>query len=413
MNWLKELEATVQEEGREWMRQRFAAKLKIQADLLGALCPSTGCSLKYRQITPFTLHSCAGPVTLEVVSGFSTALNRRVHPLREYCQLAPHQRLSPELQDRLVFTATQTGSYESAARVATRWGTPISDDTVHAVVQRVGERAESITLPPPPPLKDPEFSLVIMMDGWMVRRRGKDWGAGPRKKAAERVEWKEVKSAVIYQLETRTENASGRGLLVKKYVVACPPETSPLDFGAAVKAEALRRGLATARRVYVVIDGAAWLWNLAGDRFSQADLLLDFHHASQHLWAIANILHGQGTPEARTWAEGLLHQLRHGGEGKVVATLAELLTPEASLPLEQKDKLRTPVEYFQTHRDHLHYQRNASQGAPVGSGSVESLCSQLQNRFKCTGQFWSSDGLRHLLKLEVLVRNDDAISLWA
>jgi len=43
------------------------------------------------------------------------------------------------------------------------------------------------------------------------------------------------------------------------------------------------------------------------------------------------------------------------------------------------------VEYFKTHRDHLHYQRNAEQGAPVGSGSVESLCGQLQGRFKRTG----------------------------
>jgi len=74
--------------------------------------------------------------------------------------------------------------------------------------------------------------------------------------------------------------------------------------------------------------------------------------------------------------------------------------------------LQVGVEYFRNHRDHLHYQRNARQGAPVGSGSVESLCSQLQNRFKRTGQFWSPNGLRQLLKLDVLNRNHNLQCLW-
>ncbi len=284
-------------------------------------------------------------------------------------------------------------------------------------------------------------------DGWLVRQRGPDWGAGKRKKAPEPINWKEVKSAVIYRLETRTENASGRGLLVEKYVVAEPPDTSPLDFGTAVHAEARRHGLAQAQKVYVVIDGAVWLWNLTTDRFSQADHLLDFHHASEHLWAIAYELHGQGTEAAQRWAKELLHSLRHGREQQVVRTLEELLQPQIketslapeiavnpvnpvnsmnSVKLEIPDlselseitsdtvskKLRVGVEYFKTHRDHLHFQRNARNGAPVGSGSVESLCSQMQNRFKRTGQFWSPIGLRHLLSLDVLNRNNDLNCLW-
>lgn len=412
MNRLKELEAQVLEEGREWTRLRLKSQMQAHANEFESICPQNGCLLKYRQTRALTLETCVGAITIQVTSGYSKALKRRVHPVRAAWNLAPHQRISPELQDRLAYTATQTNSYQKASKLAKRWGTPISDDTVHAVVQRMGEAAEAIELPPPQGLKREEFSLVIMMDGWMVRRRGANWGADKRQHAAERVEWKEIKSAVIYRLETRTANASGRGLLVEKFVVASPPETSPLDFGAAVQAEALRRGLVQARQVYVVIDGAVWLWNLAKDRFSEADLLLDFHHASQHLWALANQLHGQGSIEARTWAEGLLHSLRHGGEAQVVRTLEELLIPKTPLAEPAPESLCGPVEYFRTHRDHLHYQRNAEQGAPVGSGSVESLCSQLQNRFKRTGQFWTPDGLRRLLKLDVLNRNDDFNCLW-
>lgn len=331
MNRLKELEAEVLEEGREWTRQRLKCRMEAQAKELGAICPDSGCLLKYRKTRPLTLLSCVGEITIEATSGFSKALGRRVHPAREYWNLAPHQRISPELEDRLAYTATQTGSYQKAALLAERWGTPISDDTVHAVVQRLGEAAEAIELPPVA-VPSQEFSLVIMMDGWMVRQRGPNWGVDPQRPPAGRIEWKEVKSAVIYRLETRRENASGRGLLMEKFVVASPPDTSPLDFGAAVQAEARRRGLAQARKVYVVIDGAVWLWNLAKDRFSKAELLLDFHHASEYLWALANELHGQGSVEARTWAEGLLHSLRHGGEAQMVQSLEELLIPKTRWP---------------------------------------------------------------------------------
>ena len=217
---------------------------------------------------------------------------------------------------------------------------------------------------------------------------------------------------MIYRLEQSVKKPSGRGLLIEKYVAVCPPDTPPVDFGAAVQAEARRRGLARARKVYVVMDGAVWLWNVTEDRFRQAIHVLDFHHASEHLWAIAHRLHGEGTQEARAWAEPLLHQLRHGKEQKVVQTLEALLQTSSGLKATQRRALQTPVEYFQTHREHIHYQRVARQGGPIGSGSVESLCGQLQDRFKRTGQFRSPPRLPHQLSVEVLLRNNDYDILW-
>jgi hypothetical protein len=164
-----------------------------------------------------------------------------------------------------------------------------------------------------------------MMDGWLTRERGADWSAGPEKKDPKRVEWKEIKSAVIYRLEQRAENASGRGLLLKKHVVATPPDTSPLDFGQAVREEAMRRGLARAKRVYLVMDGAVWLWDLAEDHFKTAVKTLDFHHAREHLNTIAESLYGIGTERAKEWLAEQVHSLRQGDEVLVVQRLEELL----------------------------------------------------------------------------------------
>lgn len=413
MNALLILEQAVLVEGQEWTRQRLEGQLQRQVDAWGSQCPQSGQALAQRKRQRLTLDTCAGKVVLKSWRGYSPGLKRWLNPARERWGLKPRQRISPELQSRLGFTAVHTGSYQKAAATAQRWGTPISDDTVHAVVQQLGQQAQGMDLPPigrSP--REPEFSLVLMMDGWMVRERGVDWGASARRQQAERVSWKEVKSAVIYRLEQRVEKASGRGMLLEKYVVACVPDTDPVDFGAAVQVEALRRGLARAHKVYVVIDGAVWLWNLTEDRFQEAIKLLDFHHASEHLWAIAHALHGEGTAQARAWIEPLLHQLRHGKETKVVGTLEALLEPRSGLRAETQADLRTPVEYFQTHRDHLHYQQVAKQGGPIGSGSVESLCSQFQDRFKRTGQFWSRPGFGHLISLDVLLRNQDYDFLW-
>jgi hypothetical protein len=413
MNPLLNLEVEALAEGQEWTRRHLETRAQNEVNRWSAICPVSGLVLKYRKKQRLKLTTCAGVITLKTTRGFSPALGRWINPTRERWGLKPRQRVSPELQSRLAFNATMAGSYEKAAATARRWGTAISDDTIHAVVQQLGAAAQRLTLPLPAALQsEPEFSLVIMMDGWLVRRRGDDWGAGPRKKNARRIEWKEVKSAVIYRLEQSVKQASGRGLLVEKYIVASAPETTPVDFGAAVHAEALRRGLGRARKVYVVIDGAVWLWNVAEDRFANAIHVLDFHHASEHLWAVAHALHGQGSPEAHAWAEPLLHKLRHGQEEQFVHTLAALLEKNSGLSRKTKGAVRTEVEYFQTHRDHIHYRRVARQGGPIGSGSVESLCSQLQDRFKRTGQFWHKDGLRHLLAVNVLLRNQDFHVLW-
>ena len=73
-------------------------------------------------------------------------------------------------------------------------------------------------------------------------------------------------------------------MLTKKKVVACPPGTHVLEFGATVQKEALRWGMARAQEVFVVVDGAVWLWSLIEDRFSGTTQTLDFYHASQRLW---------------------------------------------------------------------------------------------------------------------------------
>lgn len=413
MNRLRQLEQDALAEGREWIRQRLQKRLQDYSDALPAVCPQSGEGLKDVRWRDMQLITVSGVLKLRVRHGYSPALGQWVCPVRHLWALRPYQRLSPELESRLVYTASATGSYEAAGQMAARWGTPVSDGCIHQHMQSLGEIAEQIELPAAViPPREPEFSLVIMLDGWLARERGPDWGAGPRKKDPQRILWHEIKSAVIYRLERRAATDSGRGMLIEKFVVATPPETSPVDFGTAVHAEAMRRGLGRAKHVYVVMDGALWLWDLVEDRFAQAIKTLDFHHARDHLWAVANSLHGEDTPEAKAWAEPLLRSLRKGRQNCVVRHLQELLQNQSERTAESQELIEREVKFFVKHRDHLHYQAMEKAGAPRGSGAVESLGKQLQQRLRGCGQIWGRPGFTRLLKVVVLVKNQDDHLLW-
>lgn len=366
-----------------------------------------------------TLRTELGPVTLTVDYGQEPATQKWFCPQRRAWGLSPHQKITPGLAEKLCFTAVATTSYAQAAAVAARWGVAVDDAVIHQQVQRAGERAEhqaevrraaSGTLAAPAQPAVPADALVIMMDGWMLRHRGPDWGRQPAAATGERVAWQECKSAVIYHLRHAAKTAGARGLLVEKFVVAHVGE--PLEFGRQVQAEARRRGLGAAPQVFVVADGSVWIWNIVTDRFPTATGVLDFYHASQHLWDLAHTLHPENEPGARAWVEPLLRQLRHGGEAGVLQTLQALPAWCAARAQAVPPAVARETNYFTEHREHIHYAARAAEGCPVGSGAMESLCGQLQGRFKRGGQFWTAPGRRRLMALELARRNQDWNEVW-
>ena len=347
-------------------------------------------------------------------------------PARNEWGMGKNETMSPVLEEKLCFTAVATNSYEKAARVAQKWGTPIEDSTIHSHVQKRGTQAEELATRRTERALEPRtreevvkeakermpstaFSLVIMMDGWMVREIGSQWGLKPAKTQADRVEWHEVKTATIFHLDQRVQTQSGRGIILEKYYVA--RQGDPYEFGREVYAEALRRGLHQAQRVYVVADGGVWIWNLVEDRFSDAVGVLDFYHASQHLWTVAREIFSE-EEQARHWVEPLLHQLNHGGESGVLRSLEDLLNLCEELNEKSIKLVRREINYFTTHQKHIHYKKVESEGCPKGSGAVESTCSQFQDRFKRTGQFWTPPGQKHLMRLELADRNGDWDEIW-
>jgi hypothetical protein len=354
-------------------------------------------------------------MVLRATKGYSPEHNKWIIPVRRSWGLAKNQRLTPTVQRKISCTAVETGSFEKASSLATQWKCPISDDAIRSCVLALGKKAEAHPLSSPCENQaGPKDVLIIMMDGWMARHRGEDWGKKRHTESQERVHWHEIKSAIIYRLADQAELSSKRRALVSKHVVATPAETDPVDFGQQVQYEAIRMGLRKAASVYIVMDGGIWLWNIFKDRFRQcAKGTLDFYHASEHIHQLAAALFPENRQEANTWSAKILHSLKHYSNKRLFKTLAELLE---NPPREDEPMLKvieSASNYFNNHKDHMNYAAAKKKGLPIGSGSIESQCSQFQDRFKRTGQFWSKEGFAALLQLKVRHQNNEFTSLWA
>jgi hypothetical protein len=368
--------------------------------------------LGQRKHRKLTLRSELGSISLRVDYGLDRQTGQWVCPVRRAWGLGPHQKLTPGFAEKLCFTVTATGSYEEAAQVASKWSEPMDDSTLHSLVQRRGEVAEEQRRErsaQPPQARQPQRAAsalaVLMVDGWQVRHRGAGWGR--RRTAKPRVEWHEMKTGVFYLQEQATQTQGGRGLIADKVVVSVVGE--PLELGQRLHWEALRGGLGRARQQLFLGDGAAWIWNLKRDRWDQAVGLLDFFHASQHLWEVGRALVGEQASRLVPWVEERLHQLRHGQEKQVLSGMAALKKRRGKTGA----VLAREQNYFAGHAARMNYQSIARRGWPIGSGAVESACKQKQCRFKRPGQFWTPKGLRNLIALDEARRNHHWDQLWA
>jgi hypothetical protein len=123
------------------------------------------------------------------------------------------------------------------------------------LVQRAGAKAEEQIqqrLNQPAlelePQRQASALAVLQLDGWMARFRGPGWSK--RRTDQPRVEWHEIKTGVFYCAEQASRASNGRGLLADKVIVNWRGQ--PDELGRRLNWEALRRGLARARRSLVL-----------------------------------------------------------------------------------------------------------------------------------------------------------------
>jgi hypothetical protein len=176
------------------------------------------------------------------------------------------------------------------------------------------------------------------------------------------------------------------------------------DFGKRVKTLSLRAGESKCRSVAVVADGSDWIWKQAGLYYTQRVQILDFFHASQHLYSLANTVFGEGDKQVSEWVHALQKKLR---EDEIVQVLQEVRKLDCTTTV-QKEEKRKVYTYLHGHQGRMQYKTYESKGYHIGSGVMESSCRWVvQQRMKAPGMRWSNTGAEHMLFLRTACCSDD------
>jgi len=367
------------------------------------------------------VNAAFGLIRFERSYGFCSACDEYVYPADVTMGLQERAPASPRVQEICALTALRAPAGQVQEDVRRMTGIDLDAATLHREARRQGERALALreanvaltrTLdgvgeltararPPSAP-----FTLVIEIDAWNIRERD-NWGLSQilYETGEDTGRWHWVYTGTIFRLDQRGTTASGRPVIAERGFVAT--RTGLDGFQPQLYAEAIQRGLLHAEHVLILADGAIWIWNLVEDRFKGASQRVDLYHVKEHLWKLANELFGQGTDKAKEWVAPYLSWLQRRKDGvlDVIEGLEGLRSTLDRFTASQRDALEREIGYFDTHKNRMDYKTGKALGQPVGSGAVESTCSQYQRRFKLPGQFWSLEGDEAFLALATLHRN--------
>lgn len=386
-----------------------------KADQAPPVCPVCGHKLsRSTHDHPRTYQTRFGPVTIRRLRGWCRRCRVWRFPADQALGLPEEGHASPSVQEMAALVASKMPVKEASAVLERLTGVKLPPATLDREARRQGRRAQDQRGQMDEqmrraegarqmlPLPEQAFTLVLELDAWDIRERDQ-WGQSAHQRAAgvEPKRWHWVYGGTCFRLDQRIQSGSGRAQILSRGTVMTRQGVEALR--EQLFAEAQRHGLAQAAKVLVVADGAMWIWNLCQDRFGQAEQRLDYYHASQHLWAVAQALHPEDEAAARRWIGPLLKKLK---SGRVPSLLQDLQAVARRLRNKKRRAVQAEMAYLQSHRQRMDYPVARRAGEPQGSGAMESTCRQYQCRFKRPGQFWTRTGDEALMCLETFWRNN-------
>jgi len=221
--------------------------------------------------------------------------------------------------------------------------------------------------------------------------------------------WQEARVVTVFPYEVTAGGSDPEPGRISKSARVEPCEAT----GRRMYAEAQLRGLENAERVVVLGDGAEWIWNQSAEHFPEAIEIVDWYHATQHLWEVANALYGPDSSQAAAWQRQREEEL---WEGRLTAVLAAMRriggerrrTEPSFEGSEAEQVLRRNMDYFQAHRHRMDYGRFRREKLPLSSATVESACKHyVTQRCKRSGMQWNREGLHAVLELRSALVSDD------
>jgi hypothetical protein len=219
--------------------------------------------------------------------------------------------------------------------------------------------------------------------------------------------WAEVKTLVIGDVQPAVLKDGENGVRTRN-LSYFSRKVSSEEFERLSLVEMHRRGVENAKEVAAVMDGAEWEQSYIDYHCPRAVRILDFAHAAEHINQIGEFLHGEHTPESKTWLEKHLHELKHAGPKKMLLEFQKL---QRKHPQEQT--VTGNLAYLKKREKQIQYPIFQSQGWPIGSGIVESGNKLVvEARLKGSRMHWHETHVNPMLALRNLVCSDRWKEEW-
>jgi len=167
-----------------------------------------------------------------------------------------------------------------------------------------------------------------------------------------------------------------------------------------------REGVHIHQRV-ALCDGCEALQERLKARFTDFTLILDFIHADEYLWAVANSLLGETHPDRIDWMAERTLQLLSGQTASLVTDFRHLAQSGQHSTVQQSQLTKT-ANYFERNLPYMDYPTYLEYGWPIASGVIEGACRHLvKDRCELSGMRWQQAGAENLLRLRAVAENDD------
>lgn len=202
--------------------------------------------------------------------------------------------------------------------------------------------------------------------------------------------WKEEKTISWYRAGHRYGSSEQRAVDIHYYTSLEEAQA----FGELVWATGVHHQVDKAKETVFVCDGATWIWNLVEHYFPEAIQIVDWYHACQYLYPVAEALFGTENPTAQDWIQEMKDLLWEGDVAAVISICQSLLNDtQAGKPAQ------SAVTYYTNNQHRMNYAYFRNQGYFIGSGTVESACKQIVSlRLKRSGARWTPAGASSVAK---------------
>jgi hypothetical protein len=285
-------------------------------------------------------------------------------------------------------------------------GIAVSARQIQRVVQRVGGSAQRWQERPRQPGACDAPVLYVSADGTGVPMAAPELKGRRGKQADGTAKTRQVYLGCVFtQHQTDEHGHPVRDYESTTYVSSFKAID---EFGPLLRQEALGRGLGSAGKVVLLIDGATGLENMGRLCFKDCVQIVDFYHALEHAGLVLEAWLGKSHPDyqkqLRRWAKRLL-------KDKVQALIQETRQQCAGTP--QAAAVEQALGYFVRNVSRMQYGTFRAAGWFIGSGVVEAGCKTvIGGRCKQSGMFWSKAGAENILALRCLHSSRSLEDFW-